>query len=105
VQFDLDPQELKTPEDEKDEPRHRSSSRRDRDHESRKDKRDDRDDRGRRRDRNRGRDRDRRRDGSADSAASDETIELPPRFDNYGRRKEDDPLAEKLESVLNKLFA
>jgi len=67
-------------------------------------------DRDRDRDRDRGRDskRDRkgkrRRDDSADSAASDETIELPPRFDEYGRPREEDPLAEKLESVLKRVL-
>jgi hypothetical protein len=44
------------------------------------------------------------RDDSPDSINSDETIELPPRFDQYGRRREEDPLAEKLESVLAGLF-
>lgn len=42
-----------------------------------------------------------RRDSSADSAASDATIELPPRFDPQGRRKGDDPLADKLETILS----
>lgn len=44
--------------------------------------------------------RERRRDDSPDSQASDETIELPPRFGERGRARDDDPLAAKLESVL-----
>jgi hypothetical protein len=35
---------------------------------------------------------------------SDATIELPPRFDERGRRQGDDPAADKLESVLMGLF-
>lgn len=60
----------------------------------------DNDERGRRHGRRRS-DKHRRRDGSADSAASDETIDLPPRFDEYGRRKGEDPMADKLEDFLH----
>ncbi|KAF2031103.1 hypothetical protein EK21DRAFT_100033 [Setomelanomma holmii] len=35
---------------------------------------------------------------------SDATIDLPPRFDEHGRRGPDDPMADKLESVLQTLF-
>jgi len=97
VQFDLSPHEL-SPSGSEDESRRRSSSDRN-DREGRKEKRED---RGRHQDRD---SRSRRRSGSADSAASDETIDLPPRFDDFGRRRDDDPLASKLESVLSKLLA
>lgn len=43
-----------------------------------------------------------RRDSSP-SAASDTTIDLPPRFDNHGRRipeRGDDPLADRLNDFL-----
>ena len=60
-------------------------------------------DRGRDRDRDRDRDR-RRRNESSDSNDSDATVELPPRFDELGRPRDVDPLAEKLESVLTGLF-
>jgi hypothetical protein len=33
--------------------------------------------------------------------SSGETIDLPPRFDELGRRKGDDPLADKLEDILS----
>lgn len=56
---------------------------------------------GRRRDRDRDR---RRRDDSPASDSSDTTIELPPRFDETGRVRDEDPLATKLESVLQGLF-
>jgi hypothetical protein len=47
----------------------------------------------------------RRRDESpASDHDSDTTIELPPRFDERGRRREEDPLANKLETVLSSLF-
>lgn len=46
----------------------------------------------------------RRRDDSPDSVASDATIELPERFDRHGRRKAEDPVADKLEQVLSGLF-
>ncbi|RAR09993.1 hypothetical protein DDE83_005208 [Stemphylium lycopersici] len=47
-----------------------------------------------------GRDRKRHhRDESPGSDASDATIELPPRFDERGRQKPEDPLAETLETV------
>lgn len=103
VQFDLTPREL-SPEHESDKDKDRERERR---REKKRDDRDDRRDRGRERRRDRDSDGSgrRRRDGSADSAGSDETIELPPRFDDFGRRKDDDPLAEKLESVLSRLLA
>lgn len=44
------------------------------------------------------------RDESPGSDDSDATIDLPPRFDEHGRRKGDDPVADKLESVLQSLF-
>jgi hypothetical protein len=48
-----------------------------------------------------GRDRKRhRRDESPASDASDATIDLPPRFDERGRKRPEDPLADKLESLL-----
>ena len=57
------------------------------------------------RDRERGRDKARgRRDESTDSSGSDATIELPPRFDEFGRARNEDPLAQKLEQVLTGLF-
>lgn len=40
----------------------------------------------------------------ANSEASDATIDLPPRFDDQGRRKTDDPLADKVESFLQSLL-
>jgi hypothetical protein len=45
-----------------------------------------------------------RRDDSPDSVASDSTIELPPRFDQHGRHKQDDPLAVGLDTILSSLF-
>lgn len=44
------------------------------------------------------------RDESPGSDASDATIELPPRFDDQGRKRPEDPLADKLESVLMNLL-
>ena len=35
---------------------------------------------------------------------SDATIDLPPRFDEHGRKRPEDPMADKLESVLQTLF-
>lgn len=122
VQFDLNPQEQS--------PERTKSPDRSRSHRSSRDGRDERDydledhrrgddresrDRGRRGNgemngtRNNSnqddtQERKRHRDDSPDSVSSDATIELPPRFDEYGRRKADDPLAEKLESVLQGLF-
>lgn len=90
VMFDLQPQEFEfTPESEKapERPREREGERRG----------------GRTRERDSKRDRG-QRDGSADSSASDETIDLPPRFDELGRPVETDPLAQKLEAVLSGLF-
>jgi hypothetical protein len=40
------------------------------------------------------------RDESADGSESDATIDLPPRFDEQGRRRTEDPVAGKLESLL-----
>lgn len=103
VQFDLNTQE-QSPERHHSPNRDYPPERRDRDREKRDDRRrGDRDDRGRHRERN-SKSNGRRRDDSADSAASDATIELPPRFDDQGRRKGDDPIADKLESVLASLF-
>ena len=49
-----------------------------------------------------GRERKRRhRDESPGSDVSDATVELPPRFDEKGRKRPEDPLAEKLESILH----
>ncbi|KAF2822809.1 hypothetical protein CC86DRAFT_457991 [Ophiobolus disseminans] len=45
-----------------------------------------------------------RRDESPASDFSDATIELPPRFDEHGRQRAEDPVADKLESVLLSLF-
>ncbi|CAI6335454.1 unnamed protein product [Periconia digitata] len=103
VKFDLNPQEKSPDRDTSrshserassdDEPRrHRDAHERDSDRRSRHRRRED--ERGGRS----------RRDESADSATSEGTIELPPRFDEQGRRKEDDPLADQLESVLAGLF-
>ena len=44
------------------------------------------------------------RDQSPASDASDQTIDLPARFDDLGRKRVEDPLAEKLESVLQSIF-
>lgn len=85
VQFDLHPKEV-SPD------RYRSS-------EGKKERSGDRSKRHDSRDK-----RKRRRDESPDSDDSGDTIELPPRFDQYGRRTDDDPLADKLESVLSGLF-
>jgi hypothetical protein len=35
---------------------------------------------------------------------SDTTIDLPPRVDEHGRKRPEDPMADKLESVLQSLF-
>jgi len=55
------------------------------------------DDRGRRS----WRSHDNTRSDSPSSVSSGETINLPPRFDELGRRKGDDPLADQLEDILN----
>jgi len=47
----------------------------------------------------------RHRDESPGSDASDATVELPPRFDEHGRKRQEDPVADKLESVLQSLFS
>lgn len=88
--FDLQPQEFEiTPQSERapEKPRGEEGDR----------------DGGRKRERNKG-SRRRRRDESTDSSASDATIELPPRFDEFGRATDEDPLAQKLEQVLTGLF-
>lgn len=108
VQFDLNPQE-QVPEPER---RHQSPDRnrnrdqdRDRKEGDRRRDREEKDNRGRSRNLDGAKNRNhRRRDDSPDSIASDATIELPPRFDEHGRRKGDDPVADKLESVLKGLF-
>lgn len=67
---------------------------------------DDRDQDGNRRDDrggNRG-SKSRHRDDSPSSVSSGDTIELPPRFDAYGRPRDADPLASRLEAVLSGLF-
>jgi len=51
-----------------------------------------------------GRDRKRHRSAESPGSDTDSTIELPPRFDDKGRRTEDDPAADKLEKVLQSLF-
>ncbi|KAJ8104568.1 hypothetical protein OPT61_g10689 [Boeremia exigua] len=51
-----------------------------------------------------GRDRKRHRHAESPGSDTDSTIELPPRFDEKGRRKDDDPAADKLEKVLQSLF-
>lgn len=51
-----------------------------------------------------GRDRKRHRKVDSPGSDTDDTIELPPLFDERGRRKDDDPAAEKLEKVLQSLF-
>lgn len=110
VMFDLQPQEFEfTPEGERapdlEGERERDGGRRkDRDKEREGDR-----DGGRERERDRDRNRERkRRDESPASEASDDTIELPPRFDGQGRERgrerDEDPLARQLESVLNGLF-
>jgi hypothetical protein len=47
----------------------------------------------------------RSRSDSPSSVSSGDTIELPPRFDEHGRRKGDDPVADRLEEVLNGIFS
>ena len=84
VQFDLDPKE--------DSPKRRKSP----DRRKRDDAREE-DDRGRRS----WRSHDNTRSGSPSSVSSGETIDLPPRFDELGRQKGDDPLADRLEDILN----
>ncbi|KAJ4347289.1 uncharacterized protein N0V89_011229 [Didymosphaeria variabile] len=105
VMFDLQPEErVFTPEGEGGKGPERS---RDREYERERERESGRDG-GRRKDRERDRHRDRdrgRRDESPDDTSdSDATIELPPRFDERGAVRDDDPLASKLESVLNGLF-
>lgn len=51
-----------------------------------------------------GRDRKRHRRDESPGSDTDSTIELPPRFDEKGHRRGDDPAADKLESVLQSLF-
>jgi len=96
VQFDLNPQEFEIPSN-----KERSSDRQ-RDHGEDKWQ-----DTERSRKSGREKERDARRSHRDESPGSDDsgdTIELPPRFDEHGRKREDDPLADKLESVLTGLF-
>jgi hypothetical protein len=87
VQFDLNPKERSLE-------RQRSpDGQRERDEDKWRDGDHDRHKSGRRRD-----------ESSASDHDSDTTIELPPRFDETGRRREEDPLANKLETVLSSLF-
>jgi hypothetical protein len=51
-----------------------------------------------------GRHRKRRHRDHSPVSDSDTTIDLPARFDEHGRRKPEDPMADKLESVLQSLF-
>ena len=51
-----------------------------------------------------GRDRKRHRRAESPGSDTDSTIELPPRFDEKGHRKDGDPAADKLEKVLQSLF-
>jgi hypothetical protein len=51
-----------------------------------------------------GRDRKRNRRAESPGSDTDSTIELPPRFDEKGRRKDNDPAADTLERVLQSLF-
>jgi len=41
------------------------------------------------------------RDDSPSSVSSSDTIDLPPRFDETGRRKGDDPIADRIEDILS----
>jgi hypothetical protein len=124
VKFDLHPQEQVISPNPSPSPSHRERER-DRQHE----RRDDSDSEDERRDSNRdgdgddrtphrrrradersnasqgsGPDRKRHRRAEDPDSDTDSTVELPPRFDERGRRKEDDPAAETLERVLQGLF-
>lgn len=121
VKFDLNPQEQEISPNPSPE---RSDENRDRHRERRDDSDSDDERHGSERDRTRDRDhhrrrhadersngsqgsgRDRKRHRRAESSGSDtdSTVELPPRFDEKGRRRGDDPAADKLESVLQSLF-
>jgi len=116
VQFDLRPEErvltpLQTPTRERspERERERENGYRDRDQDGYEGLDDEDRERGRRSNndkagRSSGSTRHRQRDDSPDSVASDDTIELPPRLDASGRKKDDDPLAVKLESVLSSIL-
>jgi hypothetical protein len=103
VQFDLDPKgpsrqaspdkEKEKEPDELDEGEHR--------HHRRRRKDDERSDSTRESGRHRKR---HHRDESPGSDDSDATIDLPPRFDEHGHSRPEDPVADKLESVLQSLF-
>lgn len=106
VHFDLNPQEQEVPsrepssdsDSERQHHRHRDDHSHKR-HRRRKD--DERSDTTRESGRARKR---RHRSESPGSDTSDATIELPPRFDDHGRQQPEDPLAEKLESILQNIF-
>ncbi|KAF3051303.1 hypothetical protein E8E11_002658 [Didymella keratinophila] len=114
VKFDLNPQEQEIS------PNPSPERHDDRDHRERRDDSDSGDERhGSDRDRDRrrrhadersngsqgsGRDRKRHRRAESPGSDTDSTIELPPRFDKEGRRRDDDPAAERLEKVLQSLF-
>ncbi|KAG9389391.1 DUF3824 multi-domain protein [Pyrenophora tritici-repentis] len=99
VKFDLNPQEEpareSTPEsDHEDRDNHENSRSRRRSNDDRSDMSNE---SGRERKRH-------HRDESPGSDASDATIELPPRFDERGRERDVDPLADNLERVLQSIF-
>jgi hypothetical protein len=101
VKFDLEPKEEPSRESSSDSERahgHRDDHSHKR-HRRRKD--DDRSDTAR--DSGRARKR-RHRSESPGSDTSDTTIDLPPRFDEQGRQQPEDPLAEKLETILQSIF-
>jgi len=111
VHFDLNPQEREIPSREASRSRESSSDsdserqHRHRDDHSHKRHRRRRDDERSDATRESGRARKRRhRSESPGSDTSDATIELPPRFDEKGRQQPEDPLAEKLESILQNIF-
>lgn len=105
VKFDLNPQEqeispLPSPDESPHPHRHTSSHESpDSDHTSRRRHPDDPSS-----DHAEPRDRKRHRRAESPGSDTDETIELPPRFDELGRRRGDDPAADRLESVLQALF-
>lgn len=103
VHFDLNPQEEPSREPSREpSPKREDSDPDDHAHRQRRRRRDDEHSHS---SREPGRDRKRHhRDESPGSDASDATIELPPRFDERGRQKPEDPLAETLETVLSSIF-
>lgn len=98
VQFDLNPQEEPSREASPESQHRNGDERGDQRHRRRKD--DERSDSTR----ESGRHRKRHHRDESPGSDSDATIDLPPRFDEQGRRRDDDPLADKLESVLQSLF-